>query len=522
MPGVSNDSVDLPLVFDQMRNFAGGVDSFRDPIDLDPDQSQYLLNVVIRDKLKARTRPGADPLGDARPGANAHTQGLIWFNTPSTSQLLTAVNGSVYKWAGSSWSAALSWALANATTRLEAAQGVDKLLLTDGVGNLQSYDGTTFTDLNSTASDPPLGMTILCWHTGRMFGSGQATNPDTIYVSNRLNFGRGQWNTTTRAFRVGDGDGDPITALVRMPSFVLVVFKQNSVWFCVTDPRNEPADFSADQANEEQSEGIGCVGKRAWCRYGNDILFFAQDGVRSFRRMVAAQGQFELGAPISVPIQSFIDRVNPNYQHLICATKYREFALFAVPLDTSTYNNAVLVWNGRLGKWIGVWDGWTPAAWELTRFSGIQRLVFGDHTGYVNQWKDLDADDDDDTYEDNGAGYASKLWTRSMTFGDLEASKSAFNTRIRFNAGRATMNLTAVGDDAALNQFSQAIGPTGDILGTDPLPFTLASQNPTVLPFSLRGLPAFNEMYLKIESSTGWWELRNLTVGARVRPLKRK
>lgn len=522
MPGISNDAIDLPLEFEQMRNFAGGVDSFRDPIELSANQSQFLTNIVVRDKLKARTRPGADPLGDDSPADPAATiQGLRFFKTPTYSQLLAVSGAAVYPWSGSAWGAALSWAAASAAVRVEMEQGVDKLLVSDGVGNLQSWDGAAFTDLSNTPTDPPVGATILLWHTGRMFASGQASNPDTIYVSKRLDFGRGAWNPTTRSFRVGDGDGDPIIALAKLPNFTLVVLKENSIWLAQTNPINEPANFSANQANQEQTDGIGCVGKKAWVRYGNDILFMSQDGVRSVQRMVAAAGQFELSPPISVPVQPYIDRIAENKKHLIVATKYREFAFFAVPLDISNYNNTVLVWNGRLNIWL-VFEGWTPACWELTRFSGIQRLVFGDHAGLVNQWKDLDDADDDDTYKDNGADYTTELWTRSMVFGDLEASKIGFNARARFNAGNAQLSFIACGNDADLTSFSQAIAPTGDILGTDLLPFLLASQQPTLVPFSLRGLPSWNELFLKIKSTAGWWELRNLTVGARLRPLKRK
>jgi hypothetical protein len=523
MPGLSNEAADLPLQFEQVRNFAGGEDSFSDPIELGANQSQHLVNILVRDKLKIRTRPGADPLGAAAlTNPAAPVKGALFYSTPATSQLLAASGGKIFKWNGAAWAQVMGWLPASANVFVEMAQGVDKVLLSDGVGKMQSYDGAAFTDLGNTDVDPPVGATILTFHTGRMFASGQATNPDTIYVSNRLDFGSGQWNKTTRSFRVGGGEGDAIVGMASMPFYQLAVMKENSIWLTQTDPRLEPANFSATQASDVVSDGLGLVGKKAWCRYGNDLLFFSQDGVRSLQKMVAATGQFELSAPISVPIQPYIDRINPNFQHLIVAKKYREFAFFAVPLDDSQFNNAVLVWNGRLGRWLGVWQGWTPSCWELTRFNRIQRLVFGDNGGFVNQWKDLNDSEADATYQDNGTDYATKYWSRSMTFGDLDAPKTAFNAKTRFNAGNATLTFTAVGNDAELNSFSKSIAPSGDVLGTGVLPFLLATEQPTLIPFSLRGLPSFNELFLKIESTGGWWELRNLTVGARVRPLKRK
>lgn len=540
MPAVSNRPLaeqysgqDLPLVFETMRNFAGGVDAFDDPIDLAQNQGQSLINVIIRDKLKARTRPGADPLGAAtlvNPGQPV--RGLRFFSTPALSQLLAVSGAKFFVWNGINWNVNNGWVPNNAAVAVAMAQGVDKMLVSDGVGNLQSFDGAAFTDLGNGVNSPPVGVTVLCWHTSRMFASGQAQNNDTIYVSNLLNFSNGNWNNTTRSFRVGGGQGDPIVGLASMPFFNLVVLKQNSVWMTLTDPTQDPASWSASQASDLLADGLGLVGKYAWCRYGNDILFFSQDGIRSVQRMIAASqngtlvtgtSQFQLAAPISVPIQPIIDQINPNAMSGIVAVKYKEFAFFAVPLGANQLtNNAVLVWNGRLGCWSGYWQPWTPACWEVSRFNGIQQLVFGDQAGLVNFWKELNDPIADATYEDNGASYQTLYATRSFTFGDLESPKSGFNAKMRFNMGNAELMFTAVGDDAELNSFSQAIQPSGDILGVGTLPFLLQSQKPSLLPFSLRGLPSFNELYLQIQSNTGWWELRNLTAGARVRPLKRK
>ncbi len=528
MPVEGTQNIDLPLVFETMRNFAGGEDSFRDPIELDPDQSQLCVNIIVRDKLKARTRPGADALGSAKPGASAAVQGLLYFDTPSIERLVAAVDGSLYTWNGTVWSAALSWTMSGSAAKLASAQGVDKALFSDGVGNLQQWDGTTFTDLGSGVGSPPVGAQILCWHSGRMWASGVPTAPDTIWPSALLNFGVGGWDSN-RSFRVGGGDGDPIRALASMQANVLAVGKEFSVWLVETDPQNIPTDYSADQPTETVSYGVGICGPSAWCVYGNDLLFVSPDlQIRSLQRMAAAAGQWELSAPISQPVQPYIDRINPNYTHLIAVTKYQEFAFFSVPLDSSTSNNTVLVWNGRLKRWLGAWTGWTPTCWAVTRFTqgagrtGVARLVFGDTAGYVNQWKDRSDTETDSTYTDNGAGYATKLWTRSMVFGDLESPKTGYNAIVRFNAGNANINFTANGSDADLRNWSAPLQPTGDILGTDVLPFLLQSTQPTIARGSLRGLQSFNEFFLKIESPTGWWELRNLSVSARVHPIKYK
>lgn len=520
MPAIANAGTDLPLLWEQIRNCAGGMDAFSDPAELATNASARLINVLIRDKAKSRTRPGAAGLGGAVLAAEP-VKGLFYYDTPTAEQLVAVCDQVLKHWNGSAWTTMSGWTPADA--RVAMAQGVDTLLLSDGTNNLRTWNGSAFTDAGSGATDPPKETTILCWHTGRMFASGKGSAPDTIWVSNRLAFGAGAWNATTRSFRIGMGEGDPIRALKSFVGYTLAVGKENAIWLVETDPNNEPADFSAETLGEALSYGAGVCGPEAWDVYGNDIFMVSPDRqIRTLRRMAAAATQYELSAPISQPMQPWVDRINAAAQSTIAVQKYQELILFAVPLDSAPTPDHVLVYNGRLGQWIGVWQGWTPQHWAVTRFAGQQRLVFGDAAGYVNQWKDNDDEEADATYLDNGAAIATRMWTRNMSFGDVEADKVAFNCRVRFNRGSATPQFTAVGDDADLKTWSKTFEPTGDLLGTGVLPFLLQSTSPTLAASSLRDLPSFRELYLKIESETGWWELRNLSVSARVRPMKTK
>ena len=205
MPSIANNSSDLPLLWEQIRNCASGMDAFSDPAELAPNASAKLVNVLIRDKAKSRTRPGADGLNGAVLAAFP-VKGLFYFDTPSYEQLIACCNQVFQHWNGAAWTAMGGYTPANA--RIAMAQGVDTLLVSDGTNQMRTWSGAAWSAaLGSTTSDPPVAATILCWHTGRMFASGKATAPDTIYVSNRLAFGAGQWNHTTRSFRVGGGEG---------------------------------------------------------------------------------------------------------------------------------------------------------------------------------------------------------------------------------------------------------------------------------------------------------------------------
>jgi hypothetical protein len=523
MPSLQHAGADVPLLWEQLRNCAGGMDAFSDAAELEANASARMINILVRDKLKARTRPGADVLGaalDTEP-----IKGLFYYDTPTAEQLVAVCDGVFRFWNGATWTEMTGYTAADA--RVAMAQGVDLLLVTDGTNQMRTWNGSAFSSaLGNTTSDPPVEATILCWHTERMFASGKGSAPDTIWVSAFLAFGAGSWNHTNRSFRVGGGEGDPIRSMKSFVGDVLAVGKENSIWMVNTDPTvdsSSTAGFTASRVNETVTYGAGVCGPMAWDVYGNDIFFVSPDRqIRTLQRMLAASGQYQVSAPISQPVQPYIDRINAAAQSTIAVKRYQELILFAVPLDSATTPQHVLVFNGRLGRWIGVWENWSPTMWENTRFAGQQRLVFGDTVGRVNQWKDFEDDTTDATYRDNGAGYATSLWTRNFIFGDVEADKIAFNVRLRFNQGNATLTFTAVGDDADLKVWNRTFEPSGDILGTGTLPFLLQSTSPTLAASSLRDLPSFRELYLKIESQTGWWELRNLSISARQRPMKSK
>lgn len=536
MPNFSLDTVDDTLSWAFQQDFSGGEDSFRRSTLIDDSQCQHLLNVIVRDNYEARTRAGADalPTVNALPVAGTTAaRTALYFDTQTYQQLLVSLDISgtpgFAKYEGNAWTDLSGlWAPSASDSRPAMAQGINKVLISDGVGVPQIYDGATFvaTGTGTPANDAPLGCTILCWHTARMFASGVSGFPDTVWVSNLLSFADGQWSTTTRSFQIGVGDGDPVVAMASMQATVMCILKANSIWLVDTNPALDSTDtpvkitgFTAAAVPSNIGYGIGCVGRDAWCNYANDILFMAQDGVRSVQRMQAAAGQWQLSAPISQPIQPLIARINPSAWQNIVSKKYQEFAFFFVPLDNSLTNNYVLIYNGRLQKWMGAWTNWNGLCVEVTRFNRQPHLVFGDTSGHVNQWKDLSSTTDDATYLDNGLGYPTQIWPKSWQFGELICNKTGYNLQVRFTQGNANVQFYWVCDGAILKTWTGTFAPTGDILGVGTLPFLLQTDAASVMPQGVRGLVEFNEAYLRIETKVGWIFLRSVAAGAFVNGL---
>lgn len=517
MPQLFIETQDDLLLFDRIESFGGGMDGYTRSTLLAPDTHQYLENCVISQNLEARTRPGADALGNQTVdnGAAAVLQGLAYYDTPTTQRLLTAKGNSFYKWDGAAWSSAAGFTVTGGGTFI-AAQGVDKLLISDAVQHLQLWDGTNFTDIGNLG---PIGASSLTFAMGRMFAcgfpgtAGAGRERDALWPSLLLQFDANGW-LPTNSIRVGAGDGDPIITAAEIPTtaqtqYLVCVMKRQSVWLVNADPTQNPSNWQVLKVGP----GHGIVGKKAFCVFGNDLLIFTRDGVRSVRRMQSAAGQYELSPAISLPLQPWVDRINWNYASGICAVKFKEYALFAVPLDNATSNNTVLAYNGRLQKWVGVWTGWTPVSFAVSQFSGVAQLNIADTQGRVNQWKDTASLAQASTYTENGASFPTKVWTRSSVFQDMINPKDGYFAEARFTDGNAVVNVTAIADLVASRSWVTSIVPTGPTLPVA-LNFVLGGQVPTVTRRSLRGLSDFNEIYLRLESSQGWFSCRNITLAA--------
>ena len=512
--------------YDQVRSFGGGVDSYRPASELAPNQSQLMVNMIVRDNFACRTRPGADQIGAASFGnvvPRLPVQALVYFSNPAHPNIIFMAQGShLYTFDGSTWSNPLAFSLANSNLQPAIAQGVDKLLICDGVSQGQIWDGNVFVPAGDPANQLNMPRaTILAWIAGRMVAV-DPDFPDTLFLSNLLAFGPGQWNQANQSFRVGNGDGDNIVAIAAMQNFNLAILKQNSVWLLNLPPastgQNAIQGYLLQQQGDLVGTGIGCVGKNAWCLYQNDLLFMSQDGVQSLQRMQAAAGQYQLSPPLSLPIQNLIDRINWSAASVIKAIKYRHLAIFFIPLDNSATNNYAIVWNGTIGQWTGYWTGLNTAAACVTLFNQTAELVFGNLDGTVNKWKDAPSlIDDDDTYTDNGAAIPWQLKTRSLIFGNFDAQKRMRSALIRFNAGHADVSFNATQDLADADDWSAEVAPSGDTLPFI-LPFKLASQNPTEVYRSLEGLPYCNEVYYNIQSAAGFCEIRNMSACAYIKP----
>jgi hypothetical protein len=532
MPMLESFELDDPVLTetcpDRPESPAGfaGVDSFSRPTLLPPYIFQKIQNGRTTDNGELRTRYGFDAINSAAWDSNK-VQGLAWFDISngSTRLLVGCVNQALYKWDGAVKTAISGYTATSTSVLVEMIMGLDRLYLIDGTQDLFYYDGTNVQNVPSTTPTPgsnggnaPKGASIGCWHTNRLFLAGFSGLPDTIFASDILD--TSVWNWAAFSFRAGGGESDDIVALVPMQGSLLAVLKRNSVYIYDTDPLESSA---ANWTRVFGARDIGCVGKRAWVKVGNDVHFFTQEGVRSIARAANANGDFQVELPISLPMQTYINRINWAQASKITGGKYRNFIVWFVPLDTSTEPDHMMVYNIRYQKWCGVWTGISPTAFNVSRFGDSQRMIIGDSSGRVWQWKDYANEELATTFQDTIGSSTTEIATRytlkAFTFGEPESPKDGEFYWAEFAAASEGIAYVDIYPDETLARTdTHNLEQVQNQLPVN-LPFDLAVLKPSQKADSLIGLENFKECYFEIYSTSKNLGLKRFVFGAFLNPI---
>lgn len=528
------DSTDDVTLDAEQKTFRGGADEFSTATDLPDDTSGQLVNVIVQDNGRPRTRPGADNLGGAALGAGHGVDASVYFDTPLLEYIVASINGTLIRWNGTNWADLPGYfgptiddpGLGHV---IEMCQGGDKLYLSDGAGPWYSHDGTAFSrplppapappDKTTSSGDPPVGASIMCWHTQRMFANAPAAGASDQLVASFIgSAGEAQWDWVNFSFRVGRGEGQAITALCSAKGLGLMVGKESSIYVVMSDPtaRTSVGDLSAAAWPIQRLSGeVGVTGKRAMCSAGSSVFVFCSDGLREIVPTQEVDTPYELQAPLSEPMQAYVDRVNWAAADRVVLHKYRHLLLCALPLDSATRPTHVLVLNLRTRRWMGVWTGWTPYQMISSRFGAQGERLIVTAPGQVNAWKDYASDTDLTTFKDNGVNIAAVARGKSWDFGSQRNWKDGTACEFQFLNSNCDARLFAVFDGVTARAWTVALRNVGLTLPFT-LPATLGTLRtaPTRIALSLDDLPEFKEMYLEVTTPSGWVELKSLAAEA--------
>jgi len=225
-------------------------------------------------------------------------------------------------------------------------------------------------------------------------------------------------------FRFNAGAADFIVGFHSFSDDKLVVFSRNSIHI-VSNSLDLKSSASQLITNE-----VGCLARDSVQQIGNSIVFLSDNGVYglNFIDLYNLRGQ---DVPLSASIEGTIKRINKAYASKAKSVYFDNRYYLAVPLDNSTTNNALLIYNFLNKQWESI-DSINDPDWEYSELTvageGNRRSVYAiNRNGGVHQYEARS--DDRDQYIAQVGGtvsdsqVSSSVITRMFNLNSLDRKK---------------------------------------------------------------------------------------------------
>ena len=269
-------------------------------------------------------------------------------------------------------------------------------------------------------------------------------------------------------FRIASGGADFVVAIQPFAEDNVIVFNRNTIHLIrgVSQPLK-------DVTVQEVTREVGCIARRTVVQVGNQIFFLSDNGVYSvnFEDLYNLRGA---SMPMSESINPLIKRINPDYIGNCVATYHDNRYYLAVPLDLSTENNAIFVYNFLNEGWESL-DIIEQTGWNVRNFvragaGGTNNLYVVNKDGGVHILDYREDDKDLLNLQIGGTATAysiySELKTRQYTGGTMERKR--FNS-FELQAESSASNVSDVDisfitqnpdNDENLESLSSLLGET--------------------------------------------------------------
>jgi hypothetical protein len=376
----------------------------------------------------------------------------------------------------------------------------------------------------------PAGLRLVKSFTNRLFAVGTGQNRNTLYASDILD--PEVWKTTNSII-VGGDDGEDIVAIQPYYGFEILVFKRNKIYVVNVTPVTTTTsgtsvisltNSAAEWTVQTISNRIGCIAGRSVALVNKDVLFLANDGIRSVSRSLADDFS-TVGLTISEPVKNIIAKINRTYITTCNSTFHNNRYLLAVPLDEATAPSHILVYNAIFNTFEGLWE--IPAARMIqTSFSSgfttnTVKLCVGTTTSKIGHFTDyIDSNLVNTTtgFQDFGTGYLSRLTTKAYEFEDRFALKYGSHYEIEFFNSGSTNATISIQRDTDSNDVVIATDVDTTSFDALTLPFILPNTfSPKTVKRradSLRSYEKWRNLKLKIETPSASLSIRGIIMAA--------
>lgn len=165
------------------------------------------------------------------------------------------------------------------------------------------------------------------------------------------------FDVTLDQFKINTGANDYIVGFTPFQEDKFLIFQRNSIYYAYLPP---PAiavsidrGISADSFIQTLTAQFGCSARRSIQLAGQQVFFLSDRGIYQLShtldlKLIGDQ------RPLSEPISDIINRINATASNGSCGLFWNNRYYLAVPLDSSTANNAILVYSLLNQAWESV------------------------------------------------------------------------------------------------------------------------------------------------------------------------
>ena len=424
-------NLDDPLMEDGDLGFVG-IDQFSDPTTMKDGYLQLAENVRI-DSGVVTTRGGMSRLSQLSD--SALTGGR--FSDPDGADYMVAVGPDYSHFARED--AAGNWAI-HLVSHPETILAEDEPYFLQTFGKViifrkdkrpLEFDGD-ITVLNAsfvekpetTVTDPDLGEIISCpgasfgnYFRNRLVVPNRSDSPTTIIFSDLFETDR---FLRTNEFYLNKGTSDETRAIAPYLEDQILVLNKRSVHLV-----NNVTNLGTNSSTYEITRQFGVIGPRAWAQSGPYTYFVSSEG--DIQVLVPSTDPAKgLGIavskvtaetiPLSRPIDKVIRRLNLSAARNAKAVSHKNKIYFALPLDGSSVNNYIAVYDALYSNWVSIDK--MPSSFGVKEFfvvthTGAERLVLTgtDGSSYLYEEGDIDG------LHTGGFPISSRIKTRAFLAG---------------------------------------------------------------------------------------------------------
>lgn len=298
-----------------------GINTAVPPRDIKDTQSPDSVNINTYEYPAMTVRKALSPVGAV------HAIGKSLMFSYKGEKLLKIVSNTLYELVAGVWTTRATLPT-SALNILNVTNFMDKLYLTMDNSKVIEVDSSwTVTVL----SEAPKAIDIAA-HANRLY----AIYDNLLHYSGLREVNN--WNTVNESgtIQVDTVNGEDLTAITMFSNHIVTYSKNGVYELYGTGPINyEPVTISRD---------IGCVAARSIVELKQNLFWLGTDGVYVYNGGTIPK-------KISWPAEKYFKRINPTAEHKACAGSDGRRYFIAIPVDSSTVNNLVLVYDTEVGEW---------------------------------------------------------------------------------------------------------------------------------------------------------------------------